>query len=216
MFGRTSYQNRKVIFPFLKFDPNNVCEICQMGKQTRKSLRKEKARDRSKTLLENVRSDVNELPIRSIDGENYFVTFIEESTHFTNVFLLKQKSEGLKYYKHYLNRMISITNRPGIANLYCNNGGEYTSKEFDDYVASLGTNQKKTIGNTSALNGVAERMNRTLMNKARALLFQAGLPAVFWNFAVLVAAYIINCIPTKALSDTRSPFVHVNWKSTRL
>ncbi|GJU28111.1 retrovirus-related pol polyprotein from transposon TNT 1-94, partial [Tanacetum coccineum] len=41
-------------------------------------------------------------------------------------------------------------------------------------------------------NGLAEQMNRTLLNKVRCLLIQFGLPDSFWAEATVMAAYLIN------------------------
>ena len=180
--------------------------MCFKAKQTHKKLNKKKDRKRSTNLFENVHSDVNELPMRSIDNEKYFVTFVEESTHFTTVFNLKLKSEVFKYYKFYELRMLATYNRPAILNLYCDNGGEYVSHEFNEYVQTKGTVLHKTVPYTSALNGIAERSNRTIMDRDRACLIQSGLPPRFWNYAVIYAVYIINRSPTTALPDGKTPY----------
>lgn len=168
----------------------------------RKKLNKVKERPRTNVKLENIHTDVDELPIRSVDQEKYFVTFIDEATHFTTVFLLKQKAEVLKYYSYFEKRMLTMCNRPAILNIYCDGGGEYISNEFKDHVTSRGGTLHKTIHYTSALNGVAERMNRTIMDRARACLFQSGLPPIYWNYAVIYSVYAINRSPTKALPLT--------------
>jgi hypothetical protein len=205
-FCHLSYKNLKILYPTLKIPQNKICEVCLKAKQTRKKLNKTKERARSTDLLANVHTDVDELPIRSIENEKYFVTFIEESTHFTTVFNLKFKHEVLKYYKYYETRMLATYNRTAILNLYCDNGGEYVSREYEDYTQSRGTDLHKTIRNTSALNGVAERMNRLIMDRARACLIQSGLPPVFWSFAVVYSVYVINRSPTKALPDGKTPY----------
>ena len=46
-------------------------------------------------------------------------------------------------------------------------------------------------------NGVAERMNRTILEKARALLDHSGLPDEFWREAVKTAEYLRNRLPIK-------------------
>ncbi|GJX90956.1 retrovirus-related pol polyprotein from transposon TNT 1-94, partial [Tanacetum coccineum] len=48
---------------------------------------------------------------------------------------------------------------------------------------------KKAASNS---NGLAERMNMTLLNKVRCLLIQSGLPDSFWAEATVTAAYLIN------------------------
>jgi hypothetical protein len=54
-------------------------------------------------------------------------------------------------------------------------------------------------------NGVAERFNRTLMDKAMAMVHAAGLSDGFWECAVLAAVHIYNRSPTRTLS-WRTPF----------
>jgi hypothetical protein len=200
-----SYSSMKLIFPNIQI-PNRLCEVCLKAKQTRKPFNKKKLRPRLTIKLENVHTDVDEQPVVSFLGEKYFLTFIEESTHFLTVFTMKHKSEVLSHYKYYENKMKKIMNRPGISYLYCDNGGEYTSKEFDSYVKSQGTDKKNTIRDTPQLGGLAERMNRTILERACALLLQAGLPKTFWNYAVLTATYIINRSPTSALPNNKTPF----------
>nr|GFA68079.1 hypothetical protein [Tanacetum cinerariifolium] len=46
---------------------------------------------------------------------------------------------------------------------------------------------------------LAERMNRTLMDKVRFLLIQSGLPKTFWAEATCTAAYLINRSPSTAI-----------------
>ena len=134
----------KLLFPNLKIE-NKICEVGLQAKQTHKKFKKTKARPRSSLLLENVHTDVDLQPTLSVDKETCFVTFIEESTHFLNVYILKSKADVFFYYKHYLNRMVAICQRPGVINLYCDNGGEYVSKEFEEFVTAHGTIMHKTI-----------------------------------------------------------------------
>ena len=51
------------------------------------------------------------------------------------------------------------------------------------------------MGGTPQQNGVAKKMNRTLMEKARCMRLQAGLPKVFWVDTVDVACYLMNRSP---------------------
>lgn len=55
-------------------------------------------------------------------------------------------------------------------------------------------------------NGVAEQMNRTIVECARAMLNDAGLPNKYWGDAVLHAAHIINRLPTKSLESKSTPY----------
>jgi len=59
--------------------------------------------------------------------------------------------------------------------------------------------------NTPEQNGVIEHLNRTLVKKAHAMLFDSGLPKTLWGYAVLHANYIKNCTYTRALLD-KTPY----------
>ena len=55
---------------------------------------------------------------------------------------------------------------------------------------------EKTILGTPQQNGVAERMNRTLNERARSMRLHARLPKTFWADAVSTATYLINRGPS--------------------
>ena len=78
------------------------------------------------------------------------------------------------------------------------NGGEYCGP-FDEYCKHQGIRHQKTPPKTPQLNGLAERMNRTLMERVRCLLSEAKLPNSFWGEALLTAVHVINLSPTVAL-----------------
>ncbi|GKG15994.1 gag-pol polyprotein, partial [Tanacetum coccineum] len=52
---------------------------------------------------------------------------------------------------------------------------------------------------TPQQNGVAERMNRTLLERARAMLATTSLGKSFWTKAVNTACYVINRSPSTAV-----------------
>ena len=60
--------------------------------------------------------------------------------------------------------------------LRTDNGGEYTSKEFKQYLKKQGTQHELTAPKTPQQNGVAERMNRTLGETIRSMLADSELP----------------------------------------
>ncbi|GJX84109.1 putative RNA-directed DNA polymerase [Tanacetum coccineum] len=79
------------------------------------------------------------------------------------------------------------------------NGGEYIGP-FDAYCREHGIQHQKTPPKTPQLNGLAERMNRTLVERVKCLLSHAGLPASFWGEALNTAVHVINltpCVPLR-------------------
>ncbi|KAH9670481.1 hypothetical protein KPL70_017006 [Citrus sinensis] len=62
-----------------------------------------------------------------------------------------------------------------------------------------GITRHKTVRFTPQQNGLAERMNRTLIDKARYLFLNSKLPRSFWAEAVTIACYLVNMSPSAAL-----------------
>ena len=83
--------------------------------------------------------------------------------------------------------------------LRSNNGGEYCSKESDRYCSHNGIHREKTVPGTPQENGVSERMNRTIMVRARCMRLHAGFPLHFWADVVNIVVYLINRGPSSAL-----------------
>lgn len=75
-----------------------------------------------------------------------------------------------------------------------------------DYCVQRGISYHLTVPRTPQLNGVSERMVRTITEKARTMLSGAGLDKAFWGEAVLTATYLINLTPTKALKQDKTPY----------
>ena len=70
------------------------------------------------------------------------------------------------------------------------NAKEFLSEQFKTYCLDAGMLQEKTIPERPHQNGLAERCNRTLMEMARCLLTDSGLPKMIWGAAILHAARI--------------------------
>ncbi|KAF2359941.1 Reverse transcriptase RNA-dependent DNA polymerase [Trinorchestia longiramus] len=78
------------------------------------------------------------------------------------------------------------------------NGGEYVSTDFERFLKVNGIVHQKTVPKTPEQNGVAERMNRTILEAVRAMLSDSKLPKTFWAEAVSTAVYVKNRSPTSA------------------
>ena len=83
-----------------------------------------------------------------------------------------------------------------VKHLRSDNGAEYIDGGFSEYCAAQGIRMEKTIPGTPQQNGVTERMNRTLNERARSMRLYVGLPKTFWADAVNIAAYLINRGPS--------------------
>ena len=90
-------------------------------------------------------------------------------------YFLKRKSEVPSKFKEFEQRICNDCDQK-ISTLRSDNGGEYLSNEFKIYLKSKGLHHELTVPHCPEQNGVAERMNRTLMEMARSMLAHAGLP----------------------------------------
>ena len=68
--------------------------------------------------------------------------------------------------------------------LRIDNGGEFFKNELKKLCKKCGIERHKTTPYTPQHNGVAEMMNRTLMEKARSMLSSAGIGQELWAEAV--------------------------------
>ena len=155
--------------------------------------------------LELVHSDVcGKMNSPSLGGGEYFLTFIDDCTHYTWVYVLKHKSEVFKWFQKWKALVENISGRK-LKALRTDRGGEYTSTEFEEFLQSAGVRHEMTVPKTPEQNGVAERMNRTLVESVRSMLADAKLPHPFWAEALSTAVYLRNRGPTKVVSGM-TPF----------
>lgn len=181
---------------------NSVCEPCLLGKMTRQPFNRQGRR--ATRPLELVHTDVCG-PITPLteEGYKYFLTFIDDYTHFVWVYLLSNKSEVFDKFKHYYFHASNHFNA-NILKLRSDNGGEYVSRQFQEFCYSKGIQMQYTVPYNPQMNGVAERMNRTLIEKAKTVLLDSQLNKEFWGHAVLFAAYVTNRSPTEGKRQTPS------------
>ncbi|KAL0893973.1 hypothetical protein ABMA27_014049 [Loxostege sticticalis] len=143
------------------------------------------------------------IQVTSLGGARHFLTFIDDFSRKVCVFTLKSKSECLNKFKEY-KCLVENQLNVKIKTLRTDNGTEYKNKEFADFLRSSGIKHQTSTPYSPQQNGLAERMNRTLVEKARCMLINANLQKYLWAEAVVTAAYIVNRSPTRAL-DWKTP-----------
>lgn len=197
--------------------PNdNFCEACINGKQAKLPFGKIKDKSYVSRPLFITHSDVaGPITPSTINNQNYFVLFIDEFTHYCVTYLMEHKSEVFSMFKDYIAKSEAHFSLKAV-HLYCDNGGEYFSNEMKQFCVERGITYHPTIPRTPQQNGVAERMVRTITERARAMLIGANLNKAFWGEAVLTATYLINITPTKALSLNKTPYEAWHGKKPRM
>ncbi|GIL76859.1 hypothetical protein Vretifemale_6396, partial [Volvox reticuliferus] len=74
-------------------------------------------------------------------------------------------------------------------------GREFVNQTMGDYFSNKGIIHGTTVGYTPEQNGAAERLNRTLLEKTRAMLVESELPQQLWAEALATANYLRNISP---------------------
>ena len=182
------------------------CKTCLVGKSTRLPFK----RNTIKTTkpLELIHTDLSRIiRVPSVNGAQYFVTFIDDYSRYTTVFLLKSKDQVYDAFEEYKN---SVENKfsSKIKAIRSDNGTEYINSRFEKLLKESGIEQTHTHVDTPEQNGVAERMNRTLKNVARCALIDSGLPLKFWPFAIKYAVQVRNVAPNASIQHE---IPHQRW-----
>lgn len=176
---------------------NKFCEPCVLGKQTRLPFDK-RGNIRSTRVLELLHTDVcGPISKPAYDGSLYFVSFTDDYTRASMIYCMKQKSEVFSKFKEYVD-MAEAMHNCKVSKLRADNGGEYILNDFKAYCKSKGIRISYTVPYNPEMNGIAERLNRNLQEKALTMLLSSGVDRKFWNEAVYTANYIKNRCPTSA------------------
>jgi transposase InsO family protein len=135
------------------------------------------------------------------DDKKYMLTLLDVYTHFTVIYLLKNKYEVTDTIKEYAERVEAKWNLK-IAKLRSDNGREYLNNNMQEWCKRKEIEMNLTVPYTPQLNGKAERLNHTLMEKIRALIGKSALKKEMWGEAAYTAAYLLNRSLTKTLTTT--------------
>lgn len=117
---------------------------------------------------------------------------------------MKSKTEVAKVTKEYIGQ-VEKQKEKSIRTIQSDNGTEFNNENLNSYLNQRGITRRLTVPHNPEQNGTAERKNRTLLDTARCLLFEANLPNSYWTEAVNTANYIRNRLPTKSLNG-KTPY----------
>ena len=176
----------------------DFCEQCVLGKQKR--VKFGTAIHNTEGILDYIHTYVwGPTKTASLGGKHYFVTFVDDFSRRVWVYTLKSKDEVFETFLVWKKMVENQTGRK-IKVLRSNNGTKYRNDQFSIFFKKEGISRPFTVRGTPQQNGVAERMNRTLLEKVRCMLSNAGLGKQFWAEAVMYASHLINRLPSVALN----------------
>ncbi|KAE8704478.1 hypothetical protein F3Y22_tig00110450pilonHSYRG00264 [Hibiscus syriacus] len=208
--GHVSYSKLSVMvkksmlkgLPQLDVRTDTVCAGCQYGKAHQ--LPYDESKFKAKEPLDLVHSDVfGPVKQQSISGMRYMVTFIDDFSRYVWVFFMKEKSDTFSKFKEFRDSAEGEVGKK-ICCLRTDNGGEYRSNEFSQYLRECRIRHQYTCANTPQQNGVVERKNRHLAEICRSMLHAKNVSGRFWAEAMRTAAFVINRLPQPSKFDKKA------------
>ncbi|GJX74245.1 retrotransposon protein, putative, ty1-copia subclass [Tanacetum coccineum] len=160
--------------------------------------------ERAKDILGLIHTNVCG-PFRTMsrEGASYFITFTDDLSHYSYVYLMKHKHEVFETFKVFHNEVENQLSKK-IKAIRSDRGGEYMSRDFVKHMESCSIVSQLTSPYTPQHNNVSERRNHTLLNMVRSMMNLTTLLKSFWGYALESAARILNMVPTRKVE--RMPY----------
>ena len=156
---------------------------------------------REKAPLQLAHTDIcGSLETPSPGGDKYFITFIDDFSKRLWVFFIKEKSVAFSIFKNF-KACVEVESSSKIKKFRSDRGGEYNSKEFQEYCKQWSIRQQFIIPFTPQQNGITERKNHTILDMTRTMLKEKGLPKEYWAEAARCTTYLLNRCPTKSVMN---------------
>ena len=167
-----------------------ACGTCITSKQHKVS-RPSSSSD-SKQPLELLHTDVcGPMEVPSLGGNLYIATYLDDYSKMSIVKTVQRKSDVPEVTKEVVSFMEKQSGHELLV-LRSDNGTEYLNRNLGDFLKDKGVLHQTTNRYTPEQNGAAERLNRTILERVRAMLEDSGLPKELWGEAACTAAFIRN------------------------
>lgn len=160
----------------------------------RKITRKPFSKDgkRANEMLELIHSDLyGPMEEASIGGSKYFMTLTDDFSRKVFVYFLEKKSQVRDTIEEFKTFVEKQTGKP-IKSIRTDNGREYVNRDLENFLRKAGIRHQQTVPYSPKQNDLAERINRTIVERAKSMMFDAELPKRYWAEAVATAVYLIN------------------------
>jgi histone deacetylase 1/2 len=195
----------------------STCESCQQGKHVR--LPFSSSTSFSTFPFELLHCDIWTSPHKSISGFKYYLVILDDFTHYTWTFPLRNKSDVHTLFLNFQRYVTTHFFLP-IRFIQCDNGREFNNFSNREFFLNHGILLCFSCPYASPQNGKAERSLRTINDIIRTLLIHSSLPPQFWAEALRTATYLLNIRPSKANPNT-TPFFslflsHPNYSDLRV
>lgn len=176
----------------------SVCAPCAGGKLARAPFPRSTART---SVMDLLHTDICGPLETSLGGARYFTTLLDDASGLTVAIPIKTKGKAAGVLIPAVRKLERLSGRRA-RRVRHDYGGEYRSRELDDFYKAEGISAEYSAPYTPQQNGKAERVNRTLKERVRAALLDAGAEDELWAEALAAAVYVMNRSPKEGATVT--------------
>ena len=177
-----------------------VSEAYQLAKHRRASFHLSPSH--TSTPLYCIHSDVwGPAPQSSLNGQRYFLIFVDEASRYTWTYLLTAKSEVASTVRYFF-AMIHTQFGRGIQRFRSDNARDFVNADLASYFAERGILHETSCVATPEQNGMAEHRMCYVTSTARTLLLNYHVPWTYWGEAILTSTHLVNRLPSQQLTFT--------------
>ena len=178
------------------------CEACIVSKSTHKTPKP--SRTRAKLRGEYIHSDLcGPFATPSYGNALYYICFVDDTTRYSCVQILKCKSDAANATVEFINRLETQYDFR-VKSFRTDNGGEYVNSTLSKYFAKKGISHHLTPPYSPESNGVAERLNHSIGEGIRAMLLPFKDKRL-WAEAVKTFIYTKDRLSHRSV-DGKTPF----------
>ena len=190
-----------------------ACIACAEGKQSENTF----------SAFPNCKTTVGELThidlrgkygVTSVNGHQYYISFIDEWTRYITVEFLQSKSQATETVKRYLSYLKNHDKKPRAIRVDV--GKDIVTSELSAWCAGHGVGIQMAAPRSPLQNPgsvLVEQIDRTLVGLARTMIAAKGLPEFLWEPAIAHAAYLTNRSCARTNEDPSTPYE--KWNNTR-
>ncbi|QLG70918.1 hypothetical protein HG535_0A08650 [Zygotorulaspora mrakii] len=185
---------------------NFQCEDCVSGKSKKHKhlVGSRLTYQKSYQPFEFLHTDIfGPVPHMPTSSPSYFMAFTDEATRFRWVFgLWNKEAETVTSKFRELVNMVKTQFNTKVRSFQMDRGSEYTNKTIRNFFKEYGIIPCYTSVGDSKANGVAERLNYTLLDDCRTLLRSSNLPLHLWFYAVQFSTLMRNSLITSSVGTS--------------
>ena len=178
--------------------PSALCDTCLEGKHARAPF--PSSNTTTSEPLQLVHADViGKMPCESLGGSQYILTVRDDYSGYGAVACVRRKSDVGNAFCDILAKWARQTGK--LVKRVRTDGGSEFLGQFEASLCGKGIRHERSIRYTPQQKGVAERFNRTLVERLRCMLFNAHMPREFWAEAAVTSCYLHNMVPSSSMQQ---------------